>query len=317
MNETVLIVGATGVLGRQLIPLLKAKGFRPRGLVRPQSIHKTKDMPEFEIAQGDIMDKDSLMKACEGADYVISCVSAGEDRTAKSRGNAEHYGQVNLIEAAKANRVKQFIFTSTLFPKNSLGYSFVWAKLMTEEKLRDSGLTYTIFRPCGFFYELYYRGEPIVEKIDLFPILGDGENTTQMLAEQDVAKMYVAALGNKECFNKTLEIGGGTTMSFNDLIAQWSKVRLKYEGRPVWPLHIPLAPTRMLAEIIKPFNEQIWGLVHLLDFSYDAMSCDMTEPKRILGIDKMMSLEEYITEAYEKKYAHRLKRQTAESQVAA
>ena len=316
MNEKVLIVGTTGVLGHQLVPLLKAKGFHVRGLVRPQSIHKTKDMPEFEIASGDIMDEESLRNACKGVDYVISCVSAGEDRTSKSRGNAEHYGQMNVIHAAKAAGVKQFIFTSTLFPKNSLGYSFVWAKLMTEEKLRESGLTYTIFRPCGFFYELYYRGEPIVEKIDMFPILGDGNNTTQMLAEQDVAKMYVASLGNKECFNKTLEIGGGTTMSFNGLIAQWSKVRLKYEGRPVLPMHIPLAPTRMLSEIIKPFNEQIWGLVHLLDFSYDTMMCDMTEPKRILGIDKMMSLEEYITIAYEKKHAHRLKRQATEVQTA-
>ncbi len=316
MNEKVLIVGTTGVLGHQLVPLLKAKGFHVRGLVRPQSMHKIKDMPEFEVALGDIMDEESLMNACKGIDYVISCVSAGEDRTSKSRGNAEHFGQMNVIRAAQAASVKQFVFTSTLFPKNSLGYSFVWAKLMTEEKLRESGLTYTIFRPCGFFYELYYRGEPIVEKIDMFPILGDGNNITQMLAEQDVAKMYAAALGNKACFNKTLEIGGGTTMSFNGLIAQWSKVRLKYEGRPVLPMHIPLAPTRMLAEIIKPFNEQIWGLVHLLDFSYDTMMCDMTEPKRILGIDTMMSLEEYITLAYEKKYAHRLKRQPAEVQTA-
>jgi uncharacterized protein YbjT (DUF2867 family) len=301
--KSVLIVGATGVLGKQLIPLLNAKGLHVRGLVRPESKEKLQQarhdgLPEFDVAYGNIMDKESLARACEGIDVVISSVSAGQDRTASSRGNAEHFGQMNLIGAAKEAGVKQFIFTSTLFPKNSLGYSFVWAKLMTEEKLRESGLTYTVFRPCGFFYELYYRGAPFVEASNMFPILGDGKSTTQMLAEQDVAKMYAASIGNAECFNRR-------RMTFNELIEEWSKVRMKYEGKHVTPLLIPLVPTRIFAEIVKPFYEQAWGLVHLLDFSYDAMQCDMTEPKRILGVDELMTLETYITEAYEKKYAGR------------
>jgi NADH dehydrogenase len=308
--KRVLIVGATGVLGKELHPLLCAKGFHVRGLVRPESREKLAQarqsgLPEFEVAFGNIMDKDSLMAACDGIDVVVSAVSAGQDRTASSRGNAEHFGQMNLINAAKASGVKQFIFTSTLFPKNSLGYSFVWAKLMTEEKLRESGLCYTIFRPCGFFYELYYRGEPFVQLTNMFPILGDGNSTTQMLAEQDVAKMYAASIGNQACFNRTLEIGGGRIMTFNQLIEEWSKVRMKYEGKHVTPLLIPLTPTRIMAEIVKPFYEQAWGLVHLLEFSYDSMECDMTEPKRILGIDNLMTLETYITHAYEKKYAGR------------
>jgi NADH dehydrogenase len=306
----VLIIGTTGVLGRELVPLLKAKGYAVRGLVRPESKAKLQaaheaGLPEFEVAYGNIMDKASLVEAMHGVDVVISCVSAGQDRTAASRGNAEHFGQMNAIAAAQENRVKQFIFTSTLFPKNSLGYSFVWAKLMTEEKLRESGLTYTIFRPCGFFYELYYRGEPFVQATNIFPVLGDGKTTTQMLAEQDVAKMYVAAIGNPECMNKTLEIGGGRIMTFDELIEEWSKVRLKYEGKPVVAFHIPLTPLRVLGEALKPIWEQAWGLIHLLDFSYDNMECDMTVPKRILGIDNLMTLEQYITAAYEKKYAHR------------
>jgi uncharacterized protein YbjT (DUF2867 family) len=307
LNKTVLIVGSTGVLGKQLIPRLNAKGFTVRGLVRPESKAKVDAIEDsFDVAYGNVMDKDSLLKATTGVDYVISCVSAGTDRTAKSRGNAENIGQLNLMEACKTNGVKQFVFTSTLFPKNSLGYSFVWAKLSTEEQIRDFGLTYTIFRPCGFFYELFYRGEPFVENLrGYFPILGDGTTSTQMLAEQDLADMYVASLGNEECFNKTLEVGGGSQMTFNGLMDQWSKVRMKVEGKPVLPLHIPLTPTRLMAEVAKPFYEQMWGLVQLLDFSYDNMSCDMTEPKRILGIKKMMTLEEYITIAYEKKYAGR------------
>jgi uncharacterized protein YbjT (DUF2867 family) len=311
MSTTILVVGATGTLGKHLIPELQRRGHTVRGLVRPESKEKlakaiADGMTTFDVAFGNIMDKESLMSACKGVDVVISCVSAGDDRRSESRGNAEHFGQMNLLDAAKANGCKQFIFTSTLFPKNSLGYSFVWAKLMTEEKLRESGVPYTIFRPCGFFYELYYRGEPMVEAMNMFPILGDGNTTTQMLAEQDVARMYAGAIMNKEAIGRTLEIGGGTRMTFNDLIAGWSRVRMKFENKPVEPLHVPLTPMRVLSEMIKPFWEQIWGLVHLLDFSYDAMDCDMTEPKRILGIDKLMTLDEYVTLAYEKKYAHRL-----------
>lgn len=86
----VLIIGTTGVLGRELVPLLKAKGYAVRGLVRPESKAKLQaaheaGLPESEVAYGNIMDKASLVEAMRGVDVVISCVSAGQDRTAASR----------------------------------------------------------------------------------------------------------------------------------------------------------------------------------------------------------------------------------------
>ncbi|NTV63390.1 MAG: NmrA family NAD(P)-binding protein, partial [Oscillochloris sp.] len=116
----IFIVGGTGTLGQTLVRMLREQGKAVRVLVRPGSAAKAEPLRALgaELIGGDMRDTSSLELGCRGADVVISATSAGSDRREESRRMAEYQGPLNLLEAAKAAGVKQYIFTSTLFPKN-------------------------------------------------------------------------------------------------------------------------------------------------------------------------------------------------------
>ncbi|MFQ3661520.1 MAG: SDR family oxidoreductase [Chloroflexaceae bacterium] len=293
----IFIVGGTGTLGQTLVRMLREQERPVRVLVRPGSLAKAEPLRALgaELIGGDIRDPGSLEIGCRGATHVICATSAGADRRYESRRMAEYQGPVNLLRAAeRAGTVRQFIFTSTLFPRNPVGYKFVWAKLMAEEEIQRSGLPYTIFRPCGLFYEIVQRGEPIVERFGVFPVVGSGQKRTQMLAMVDVARAYVNALDNPEALNRIFELGGPEHATFEEIVATWARVR----GRPIRVVYLPVWLMNTIGFLLKPFNPSAPGVMELLEFSYDEMSCDMRETSRILRLGQMQTLEEYCREYY-------------------
>ncbi len=293
----IFIVGGTGTLGQTLVRMVREQGRSVRVLVRPGSLARAEPLRQLgaELVGGDIRDPGSLAVGCRGATHVICATSAGADRRDESRRMAEYQGPLNLLRAAEeAGTVRQFIFTSTLFPRNPVGYKFVWAKLMAEEAIQRSSVPYTIFRPCGLFYEIVQRGEPIVERFGVFPVVGSGHKRTQMLAMVDVARAFVNAIDNPAAINRTFELGGPEHVTFEEMCATWSRVW----GRPIRVLYLPVWLMNTLGFLLKPFNPSAPGLMELLEFSYDEMSCDMRETSRILGLEQMQTLEQYCREYY-------------------
>lgn len=287
----IFVVGGTGALGQTLVRTLREQGRPVRVLVRPGSIKKAEPLRELgaELFGGDIRDAGSLEIACRGATHVICCTSAGADRRDESRYMAEYQGPINLLRAAQIAGVRQYIFTSTLFPKNPLGYKFCWAKLMAEEAIRESGVPYTIFRPCGLFYEVVQRGEPIVDRFGFFPIVGYGPKRTVMLAPDDVVRAFVGALDNPETIDRTFELGGPEALTFDEMCRIWAEER----GKPIRAVHLHPGLMWSIGELLRPFAPSAPGIMELLEFSYDEMSCDMDETRRILGLDQMQTLREY------------------------
>lgn len=293
----IFIVGGTGTLGQTLVRMLREQGKPVRVLVRPGSVAKAEPLRAMgaELIGGDIRDPGSLELGCRGATHVICATSAGADRRDASRRLAEYEGPMNLLRAAEqAGTVRQFIFTSTLFPRNPVGYKFVWAKLMAEEAIQKSGVPFTIFRPCGLFFEIVQRGEPIVERFGFFPVVGPGHKRTQMLAMVDVARAFVNSIDNPEALNRTFELGGPEQVSFEEMCATWSRVW----GRPVPVLHLPVWLMNSVGFLLKPFSPSAPGIMELLEFSYDEMSCEMEETKRILRLGQMQTLEQYCRDYY-------------------
>ncbi|WP_129629723.1 SDR family oxidoreductase [Candidatus Oscillochloris fontis] len=292
----IFIVGGTGTLGQTLVRMLREQGHPVRVLVRPGSVAKAEPLRALgaELIGGDMRDTASLEVGCRGAKVVIAATSAGADRRDESRYMAEYQGPINLLEAAQATGVQHYIFTSALFPKNPVGYKFCWAKLMAEEAIRQSGLPYTIFRPCGLFYEVVQRGEPIVEKLGFFPVVGMAPKRTQMLGMIDVARAYLHAIDNPEALNRTFELGGPEHLTFDEIVAIWSRVL----GTKIPVLHMPVWLTYAIGALLKPLQPSAPGIMEMLEFSYDEMACDMRETSRILRLGPMQTFEQYCRDYY-------------------
>lgn len=106
-NSTILVTGATGLLGKEICQLLRAKGLPVKAMVRTTSDPaKSDELTKLgvQLVQGDLRDKETLVQALKGVKTVITSVSSipfsyqpGENDIQK----VDEDGMINLIDASR------------------------------------------------------------------------------------------------------------------------------------------------------------------------------------------------------------------------
>lgn len=154
MEKNYLIAGATGKTGRIIVEKLLDRGVNPKVLVRNQDLAKNLFGNQVDIVVGDVRQPESLLAAMENMDTVISAIGTRTPVGKNCPKRVDYEGVVNLVEASIASKIQRFILISSIsvthanHPMNCFGRILEW-KLMGENALRDSGLSYAIIRPGG------------------------------------------------------------------------------------------------------------------------------------------------------------------------
>jgi uncharacterized protein YbjT (DUF2867 family) len=221
----ILVVGATGNLGGAITRMLLAQNTPVRILARAQSNYQPLADAGAQVVLGDLKQRDSLDAACQRVDTIIttanSAARGGEDtvQTVDLEGNR------NLIDAAKAAGVQQFIFVSMLTANPDSPVPFNQAKGKTEDYLRQSGIPYTILAPNGYM-ELILAGAVGMPAITGRPvtIVGGGYRKHSYISAADVAAFVLATTGNPAAINQKLILGGPQSLSFRDAVAIYEHV---------------------------------------------------------------------------------------------
>ncbi|MFM7527145.1 MAG: SDR family oxidoreductase [Nodosilinea sp.] len=185
-----LVVGATGTLGRQIVRRALDEGHDVRCLVR--SAQRASFLREWgvELIRGSLTKPDTLPPALEGVEAVIDAATA---RPSESVLEVDGQGKVNLIEATKAAGIQRFIFISILNSDRFPHVPLMKIKHSTEKLLVESGLDYTILQPCGFLQGLIGQyAIPILEKQAIW-VMGEAAPIAYM-DTQDIAKFAIRAL---------------------------------------------------------------------------------------------------------------------------
>ena len=222
-----LVVGATGLLGGEICRLLAAEGKPVRALVRSTS-DQTKvaqlESLNIEVMRGDLKDRSSLDAACEGTSAVISTASSTLSRQAgDSIHSVDLEGQLNLINAAQATNVSQFVLIS--FPQAEVEFPLQAAKRRVEEHLKASGLTYTILQPT-FFMEIWLSPALGFDVANAqVQIYGSGENRMSWISYKDVAKFAVMSLDNAEARNAEIKLGGPEALSPLEVVRLFEELK--------------------------------------------------------------------------------------------
>jgi len=260
-NAMILIVGTTGMVGGEVCRLLAKQGKPVRGLVRTTSdqakVDGLKDLG-VELVVGDLRDRASLEKACQGVEAVISTASSMPFSYQPGENDIETVdteGQVNLVDAARAAGVKHFVYTSFTMDND---FPLRNAKRMVENHLKASGLTYTILRP-GYFMEVWLSPAVGFDVANAkTQIYGSGEKPVSWISFLDVAKFAVLCLDNKTAFNATLELGGP------EAISQLEMVKI-FEDATGRDFELQFVPEEALAEQQKastdPMQQSFTGLM--------------------------------------------------------
>ena len=234
----ILVAGATGLLGQEICRQLVAAGKPVRALVRTTSdSQKIEALNQLgvESVQGDLKDPASLAAACQGVSALVSTASStlsrGEGDTIQT---VDHNGQLNLVDAAKAAGVEHFVFIS-FRPDAGNTYPLDDAKRAVEERLKASGMDYTVFQ-AGFFMEIWLGpalGFNFAEASAR--IYGSGENAVSWISFTDVARFAVASLDNPAARNATVEIGGPEALAPLEVV----KIFEEASGKTFAIEHVP------------------------------------------------------------------------------
>jgi uncharacterized protein YbjT (DUF2867 family) len=275
----ILVVGSTGLVGGMITQMLLDQGRPLRLLVRPASDYRRFVTAGAETTLGDLKDPASLAAACRGIDTVITTASAGSRGGDDTAQTVDLEGNANLIEAARAAGVNQFIFVSALIARPDLPVPVPRAKALTEAALRESGLTYTIVAANGIADVMF----PLVVGYPLsigkpVTLVGEGRRRHSYIAARDVAAFATAAIDHPAALNRRIEVGGPDALSWRDVVAAYERAL----GRPIPVKWIP--PGELLPDLppAPGLTQLVSGLMAALE-TFDT-PLDMTEVSRTFGM---------------------------------
>lgn len=148
------VAGATGETGQRIVSTLVQRGIPVKALVRDAIAARQRLPIEAELVQGDVLDQESLKRACADCTVLLSATGARPSFDPTGPYQVDYVGTKNLIDAAKENGLKHFVMVSSLcvskfFHPLNLFWLVLWWKKQAEDYLQSSGLTYTIVRPGG------------------------------------------------------------------------------------------------------------------------------------------------------------------------
>jgi uncharacterized protein YbjT (DUF2867 family) len=252
MNESrVLVVGATGQLGRVITRKLIAADASVRALARDAQ-KLTAFARQAEIAAVDLRDLPRLTDACRGVDQIVATANNNLGKGENSPLRTDLTCYQNLCAAARNTGVRRLTYVSARGISQDSPVDIFRIKWYIEDAIRRSGVPCVLLRPAAFMDtwidEILAKG---IRDKGIATIFGDGNHVANYIAVDDVAEFAVRILSRPEVVNETVDAGGPSNVSQNS-IASLVERRLKSPGRR---RHVPVIALRALPPIVRPFNE--------------------------------------------------------------
>ncbi|WP_421830391.1 SDR family oxidoreductase [Larkinella sp.] len=229
-SPSILITGATGTIGSELATQLSAKGIPFRALVR--SLENAKTLAQLdgaELVVGDLNDPESLACALDGVERAFLLTNSSEQ--------AETL-QMNFVAVAQQTGVKHLVKLSQFAADLHSPVRFLRYHAAVEQKIRESGLSFTFLRPNLFMQALLGFRDAIVNQGKFFATAGDAQISAVDI--RDIAFVAAEALTRPGHEGKTYNLTGPEALTHQQMAAHFSDVL----GRPVLYIDVPPAHLR-------------------------------------------------------------------------
>lgn len=274
-SRRVLVVGATGTIGRATVRALLRQGHEVTCLVRPHREFSigpgTGVAPDESVGDavlsgarvlaGQVTDRSSLTRAAfsgEPFDAVISCLAS---RTGAPRDawTVDHQANLNVLHAAREAGARHFVLLSAICVQKPR-LAFQHAKLAFEQALMGSGITWTIVRPTAYFKSLsgqlqrVRQGKP-------FLVFGDGALTRcKPIGDDDLGDFLAQCVADPERHDRILPIGGPgraiTPREQGELLFEAVGRAPRFRHVPVGMLRATAATLGLMGRLAPPLAEK-------------------------------------------------------------
>jgi len=282
MNQKVLVIGGTGMLGLPVARRLKADGFDAALMTTDIGRAQASLGTEFELVYGDVTRPETLPGPIENRDIVYLSLNAGHDP--RRYREIEVSGTENVARVAAEAGVRRISMISGASSEGrEEGIIFLDAKVRAEQALMECGVPYTIMRPSWFFETLpkYVQGGRA-------SVIGRQPIKRNWLAAADYARQVSVALQTEAAAGKCFYNLGPQKLTILEAVTQFC-ARHYPEIKPT-AVSYWLARTLALA----PGQQQLRKIIPFFRyFETRPEPEEAAESDRILG-PNLMTLEEWL-----------------------
>jgi NADH dehydrogenase len=245
----VLVTGATGFVGPNVVHALRAHGREVRALVRRPARASRLAGWGAEVLAGNVTDPASLEAAVAGCSHVVHLVSIIQGAPADFE-RVMTQGTRSLVAAAQQAGVSRFILMSALGTSETTRATvpYFTAKWEMEQAVRESGLEYTIFRPSFVFGRDGGALPTFIRQVRYSPVvtvIGSGLQRSQPIWVGDLAEYVARGVDHPGAANRTFEVGGPDVVDWNELYLAIAKTL----GKRRRLAHVPLGVARTGAKL--------------------------------------------------------------------
>jgi len=243
----IVVTGATGHIGNELVRLLSEKNVSVRALTR--NPRRARPMRGVDWTKGDLADADSLRDLFRGASRMFLLTSNSEDMRIL---------QVNAIAAARAAGVGHVVKGSALGASDHSKSPIGRAHYDVEKALQESGIAWTILRPHVFMQNFLDIAPTIAREGRIRSASGDGK--IPFIDARDIAAVAAAALTAPGHEGKKYVLTGPEALGYGDV----ARIIGKAVGRPVE--YVAESPEEARERLVRA-GAPLWAIDSMLALS--------------------------------------------------
>jgi uncharacterized protein YbjT (DUF2867 family) len=207
----ILITGATGTVGSEVVNRLSAQGKQVRAVTRDLNKVEANRLPHVQFVEGDFNDPDSMRRACSGVERAFLLSNSTE--------RAEQQ-QITFVEVARNSGVQHIVKLSQLHANVKSPGRFLRYHAAVEAAVQAAGMTFTFLRPNLYMQGLLNFRQSIKEKSAFFAAAGEARISA--VDVRDLADVAAAALTSSQHDKKSYSLTGPEALTFGEMAKQLS-----------------------------------------------------------------------------------------------